>query len=214
MRHQPQLWLPGPWSSTVLDVSTEQERHLSKVLRLESGAAITYTDGRGSRGTATWTGAGVDRGPETTEQRPVREVVLAVVPPKARDRQRMIVEKLQELGVAELVWVSSEHAEGRPPKPERSEAWITAALEQSRGAWRMSMRTASIDDLVAPIVADGAASVEPPAYRDRTPVTIAIGPEGGWSDREMAGFVDGVRLAPTVLRTETAAIVAASRFLA
>jgi 16S rRNA (uracil1498-N3)-methyltransferase len=44
------------------------------------------------------------------------------------------------------------------------------------------------------------------------PVVIAIGPEGGFSDRDravlgLAGF-DGVRLGPRVLRTETAGLAA------
>lgn len=43
-------------------------------------------------------------------------------------------------------------------------------------------------------------------------VVLAIGPEGGWSARDLqvlgeAGF-DGLRLGPRVLRTETAGITA------
>lgn len=46
------------------------------------------------------------------------------------------------------------------------------------------------------------------------PILLAIGPEGGWSERDLAqlgaaGF-EGVRLGPRVLRTETAGVVALS----
>ena len=40
--------------------------------------------------------------------------------------------------------------------------------------------------------------------------SIAIGPEGGWSPRELANAGARVQLGPNVLRTETAALVAAT----
>ncbi|HWE69391.1 MAG TPA: RsmE family RNA methyltransferase, partial [Acidimicrobiales bacterium] len=48
---------------------------------------------------------------------------------------------------------------------------------------------------------------EPPSLH--RPV-IAIGPEGGWDPEELAGDLPTVGLGPTVLRAETAAIVAGS----
>ena len=39
---------------------------------------------------------------------------------------------------------------------------------------------------------------------------ILIGPEGGWSDRERAMVPAVVDLGPTVLRAETAAVVASA----
>jgi len=40
-------------------------------------------------------------------------------------------------------------------------------------------------------------------------VTIAVGPEGGWSPAELTEAADTVSLGPHVLRVETAAVVAA-----
>ncbi len=37
---------------------------------------------------------------------------------------------------------------------------------------------------------------------------VAVGPEGGWDDDELAGSAGTVGLGPTVLRAETAAVVA------
>jgi RsmE family RNA methyltransferase len=37
---------------------------------------------------------------------------------------------------------------------------------------------------------------------------IAVGPEGGWDDREVGRWGVGVGLGPTVLRAETAAVTA------
>ena len=42
---------------------------------------------------------------------------------------------------------------------------------------------------------------------------IAIGPEGGWSKSELANFKSLLRLTDNSLRTETAAITAASLML-
>jgi 16S rRNA (uracil1498-N3)-methyltransferase len=39
---------------------------------------------------------------------------------------------------------------------------------------------------------------------------VAIGPEGGWSDAELAAARDRVDLGPTILRTETAAVAASA----
>jgi RsmE family RNA methyltransferase len=41
-------------------------------------------------------------------------------------------------------------------------------------------------------------------------ITVAIGPEGGWSSAERACFASTVSLGPTVLRVETAVVVAAT----
>ena len=40
---------------------------------------------------------------------------------------------------------------------------------------------------------------------------VAIGPEGGWTDRELSLAGGSVDLGPTILRTETAAIAATTR---
>ena len=44
-----------------------------------------------------------------------------------------------------------------------------------------------------------------------TDTRIAVGPEGGWSEQELEAALDRVRLGSTVLRVETAAVVAGSR---
>jgi 16S rRNA (uracil1498-N3)-methyltransferase len=43
---------------------------------------------------------------------------------------------------------------------------------------------------------------------------VLVGPEGGWSEAELAYDLPAVGLGPHVLRTETAAIVAGTRLVA
>jgi RsmE family RNA methyltransferase len=44
---------------------------------------------------------------------------------------------------------------------------------------------------------------------DATDVGIAVGPEGGWSDKELEVAASRVTLGPGILRVETAAVAAA-----
>ncbi len=60
-----------------------------------------------------------------------------------------------------------------------------------------------------------------PAVGERSPIPpgatralgVVIGPEGGWSDEERGLFGHALRLGSTILRTETAALVGATRCL-
>jgi 16S rRNA (uracil1498-N3)-methyltransferase len=182
--------------------------HLTAVLRYPVGEPVTYTDGRGSAGVGTWTGTGVDRGEEHTVDDVAPELTIAVAPPRNRDRQRFIVEKLQELAVQRLVWTSSARTEGRPPASRKADAWAVGALEQSRGARLMAISVAPLDDLTTGLLADPGGVPARTVERTR-PLTMVVGPEGGLTDDERDRFHWRVALGSTILRTETAAIAAA-----
>lgn len=212
MRHQPHVYVPGPWPSDAIEVSQATRQHLEKVLRYGEGRPVTYTDGAGIVGAGRWVSGSIERGAESAVSRPSRAVTLVVAPPKPRDRQRFVVEKLQELGVASLAWVMTERSEARAPRPDRARAWAVGALEQSRGAWLMDLTQTELDELGSAIVADGGGTpISDIEWSD--PVIVVIGPEGGLSDKELEQFTLRASLGPTVLRTETAAVVAAARIL-
>jgi len=199
--------VPRPWSDEVLTPPSAAVRHLTGVLRLTPGRPVRYTDGAGTTGDGVWTGADIRRGAETVAGRP-GDVAIAVAPPKGSDRQRFVVEKLAELGVARLIWLSTRYGDARPPKGEKADAWAIGALEQSRGAWKMRIDgPVRLEDLPPDFLladADGA-----PLRRDAGPVTIAIGPAGGWHPDELVSPERTVSLGTSVLRTETAAVTAA-----
>lgn len=207
MAHTPHLYLPGPWDEATLALSDSQRHHLERVLRLPEGSPLSYTDGEGRVGEGRLTGGGLKRGQEAAIERPSR-VTVAVAPPRSRDRVRFLVEKLAELGVVRLLWVRTRHSEGRPPPPGKVQAWVTAALEQSRGAWAMDVGETTLEDLdpTLLVVADPAGEAAFPMGRS----TLLIGPEGGLDHGELPRDVPRVSLGPTVLRVETAALAGAA----
>ena len=206
VRHQPHLYLPNQWEGPDLQLSHGHARHLSRVLKMRHGDAVTYTDGRGNKGQGLLGDGRVVRGLERHVARP-STISIAVVPVKATERMRFMVEKLQELGVERLTWLTSDHGRAPAPKEAKASAWAIAALEQSRGAWRMEIDgPVGLGELDRAVLADGTgrADIDPS-------VTICIGPEGGWSESEIRSGRARVSLGSTVLRTETATIAAAVR---
>ena len=47
---------------------------------------------------------------------PPSDLIVVVAPPDHRGRARFMVEKLSEMGVAELLFLDTRHGRGRPPK--------------------------------------------------------------------------------------------------
>jgi len=213
MAHLPHLFLPGPWDEKGIRLNPEHESHLSKVLRRSPGSAVSYTDGAGRLGTGILEPGLVVRGREEIVERPFPTLCIAVAPPRSRDRVRFIVEKLAELGVDELCWISARFGQGDPPGLPKARAWAIAALEQSRGAWLMEVSgPMALDELTGMLVVTdltGSGAIPPGELR----YTVVVGPEGGFDEAEVPLDAVRIRLANRVLRTETAAIVGASAVL-
>lgn len=211
MGHTPHLYLPPPWPPTAVPLPPTAAHHLVKVLRLDPGASVTYTDGAGRQGEGRLLDGTVVRGPERSLPPPAIAITMAVAPPHDKDRLRFMIEKLAELEVRRITFLRTRFGAGRLPDLSKSIAWATGALEQSQGAWLMEVATvwtelASLDPANSWFAElDGAEHVEPlPAE-----ATIAIGPEGGWAPGEIPEKAQRLGLGRTVLRVETAAIVAA-----
>ena len=208
MGHVPHLYIPAPWQDTALSIDPAAVHHLRRALRRSDGDPVTYTDGVGALGDGHLEGDWIIRGSETTVPRPSRPVI-AVAAPSQKDRVRFLVEKVAELGTLDLWWIRTRFGEGRPPAPDKAQAWSRSALEQSRSAWLMQVGTAPVDfsDLPAGTVfADREGSEVSDLARASC---VAIGPEAGWSADEVPVTAPRVSLGPMVLRVETAAMAAA-----
>jgi 16S rRNA (uracil1498-N3)-methyltransferase len=206
----PHVVVGAPWNGDSLNLSIVQWKHLTKVLRLNQGDRISYTDGLGRLGKGTLGDRSVVRGDEQEVSRS-SELEVASAPPSNKDRQRFLVEKLAELGVARLLWLKTTRGKNRVASGAKVFSWVLSAVEQSRGAWLMETSSDLVgwSDLARPVViCHPGGDTEAPQAR-----TVVIGPEGGFSDEELPSDVVHWDLGPTILRVESAAIVAVARLM-
>ena len=211
MGHTPHLFLQQPWAASAVPIPANAAHHLTRVLRLDPGATVTYTDGVGNRGQGRLLDGTVIRGEEHSVSPPPVAITVAVAPPHDKDRLRFMIEKLAELEVRRVVFLKTRFGAGRLPDLFKSTAWVVGALEQSRGNWLMEIAPGwtEVEELEAPTLLF--AEHDGPEYHGQAPatVTVAIGPEGGWGPGEIPAGAARLGLGRTVLRVETAAIVAA-----
>lgn len=213
MGHHPHLYLPPPWTGDAIAISSNQTHHLSRVLRHTDGEVVSYTDGQGTLGRGHLVGEAVKRGSESRQDPPRVSLTLAVATPREKDRARFLVEKAAELEVRRLVWLTTAYGQTHPPPKPRAVSWAVAGLEQSRSAFLMSVAE-------EPLTLKSLPAVDPTLWvADQTggplplpapaEVTLAIGPEGGWSAEELEVSPVIVSLGRSILRVETAALVGA-----
>ncbi|HVL07432.1 MAG TPA: RsmE family RNA methyltransferase [Acidimicrobiales bacterium] len=193
-------------------MSAEDRHHLERVLRLRPGDEVTVSDGAGGRlrcrfGPALEPAADVERVP-----RPAPEVTVGLAVVKGQ-RPEWAVQKLTEIGVDRIVPLLCARSVVRWPPGEaggqlaRLRRVAREAAMQSRRVWLPVVAGVTpVGELAAE---PGAALAHPgagPPALDR-PVVL-VGPEGGWDDAELAAAPALVGLGPSVLRSETAALVA------
>jgi 16S rRNA (uracil1498-N3)-methyltransferase len=195
-------------------LSPGDAHHLFRVLRVAEGDVVSVTDGRGGwRLCRAVDGSLEATTPVTVEPPRSMPVTIGLAIPKL-DRPEWIVQKLTELGVDRIVWLHAERSVVR--WDDQRAAKHLARLERVAVEAVQQSRRVTVPVIDAPKAAlsflPGASAAEPGGRPDDGchPV-VAIGPEGGWSDRELAAAADRISLGPTVLRVETAALVAVAR---
>ena len=195
----------------------DDEHHLRRVLRLRPGEAVSVCDGRGGwRLCALGPSDVLDPlGAVIACPAPAPRLSVAFALPKA-DRPEWAVQKLTEIGVDRIILMTTARsivrwdAERAVRHLARLRSVARHAAMQSRRACVPSVEgPLSFDDVLASGEA-GLALAEPGGARgpglDRP--TLLVGPEGGWSPEELSAGLRLVTLGPTVLRSETAAVVA------
>lgn len=204
-------------------------RHLFRSRRLAQGASIRVVDGLGSTRSAVIhevksNFAILHLGDELPSWDPIVQVHLFVAPLRP-ERNAWLVEKATEIGVSRIQWLQTERTT-RPLRPrdfERLQRVARAALVQCGGARLPRLKeTCSLAEareiaVNCPTTIALDFSGESPHSLPKGPVALFVGPEGGWTDTEKNALARSVNclwsLGDRVLRTETAAIVSASRLL-
>jgi 16S rRNA (uracil1498-N3)-methyltransferase len=200
-----------------ITLDSDTEHHLTRVLRLRDGERVSISDGAGR-----WRLAAVTQAASSLGLEPVSAVVvtprahppltIATAIPKG-DRVEWLVQKAIEVGVDTVQFLHAERSAVRW-KAERASKQIDRlnriayeAARQSRRVWLPEVLSpvAALDVLPTSLVAEpGGRSV---ATAD---TFVSIGPEGGWSPNELETAADLVHLGASILRTETAVLVAAT----
>ncbi len=209
----------------------EESAHLVRVLRHRVGDEVAVIDGRGTLYHCVLELADA-RGAEVRIMReepgfgahPYR-LTMAVCPTKNIDRYEWFVEKATEIGVDVIAPVIGERSERRVVKTERLRRIALSATKQSlKAAIPQIAEPVSVRDLIVSAPADALKlicycfdDVERKQIQHLLPskeIIILIGPEGDFSPEEAAlarerGWIP-VSLGDSRLRTETAAVVAAT----
>ena len=206
-------------------------RHL-RVLRLAVGATLGLRDGAGlvGRGKLVRFAKGQAQVEiEHVESRVAPPDVHLMVPVADRERLLWLAEKAGEFACTSwrpVLWRRSRSVAPRGEGPAfqaKVRARMASALAQSQGAWlpqifpeanlERALLAAPPGDRIV-LDADGEPLIGSASARLTSPVIIAIGPEGGIEDDELAMVVAaGFRTAsigPNILRFETAGVAALS----
>lgn len=234
----PRFFCPVPAGHTgPLELPSAVAHHIERVLRLADGDRVTLFDGSGREFEAQLEKAGRTlRAQLGASSEPVRESPLQITLMQclaASDKMDWIVQKAVELGVTRIRPVASRRAVVRlagDRARRRVEHWQQIAVAACEQCGRN--RIPDILPLLSLPQAVGAASgqrlllhpeggvtLRQVGVQADAPISLLIGPEGGFDDEELTaarsnGFA-AVTLGPRVLRTETAgvAIVAALNLL-
>ncbi|RUL89538.1 RsmE family RNA methyltransferase [Tautonia sociabilis] len=224
------VYVPDPIVGPMVEVSGPEAHHLARVRRSVPGDRVELFDGRGNAVQGRIEAVGrstvsvVIEAPLPTRPVPSATVTLASAVPKG-ERFDWLIEKATELGVARLIPIRTARSvvDPRSSKLDRLRRLVVEASKQS-GRNRLMELGAPIDweDLIGqgPL---GVGLVAHPAGEPigrvgpAREVTVAIGPEGGFTDEEigraLASGWRAVGLGPTILRIETAGLAACAAIL-
>lgn len=211
-------------------LTEEESKHCVRVLRMDMGASLMLTDGRGNMYTAQVTDPNPKRctveivSTQTQYGKRPYSLTMAVAPTKNPDRYEWFLEKATEVGCDAFIPVECAHSERRVLKHERSEKVITSAVKQSLKAYHpvlepvttvkdVILRPFDGQKLIAHCREDiGQRVLIKDAVASNSNTLILIGPEGDFSREEIelaiANGFTAITLGDARLRTETAALAA------
>jgi len=233
-------WIADTWSQTTASLTGEQAEHLLRVLRATPGQIYDVVAGgflhRAEIVSVQQSSAGqpaeviftLHEELESDTALPLH-LLLAVF---KFDHMEWAIEKATELGVERVSPILARRTEKHLAQAatKRAERWRRIALESSKQA-----RRKTIPEIADPLQLASALERETANTRillseteqtvtltaalasslqdaSDTTISLAIGPEGGWTAEEMALFTKHewrhVTLGPRILRAETAAIAA------
>jgi 16S rRNA (uracil1498-N3)-methyltransferase len=230
-------WIADRWTENSATLLEEQAAHLARVLRAQVGQEFDIVAGHAvRRGVVEKVSSdavefSLHEEVEAGESLPLI-VGLSIV---RFERMEWAIEKLTELGVARIIPLTAQRSEKHlvQAATKRCERWRKISRESAQQSRRSQVPEISDPMSLTDCIAECRTSLrylfseeersrslwESLVSTDRnatasTKIYTAVGPEGGWTASELSGFAESgwqsVSLGKNILRTETAAIAAAS----
>ncbi|MDQ6722589.1 MAG: 16S rRNA (uracil(1498)-N(3))-methyltransferase [Candidatus Dormibacteraeota bacterium] len=196
----------------------DDARHLALSLRARVGEEIEVVDPAGMMLTLRLDRVSPDRveGAVVAERQhhpePEAQIVIAIahLPAPALE---LVLSRCTEAGAFSFHIVQADRSIARGAKLER---WRTICREAAMLAGRLAVPEVAgpspLDEVLAesnhPVMLSRTAALPLSEMIEPPNLTLLIGPEGGWSEREMARVSAKANLGPRNLRADTAALVA------
>lgn len=213
-----------------VEITGKEALHISKVLRHKTGDIILAADGEGARFEVEITeitkkSVNGKKLTTTCQAAQTKKKILALGTIKKRDRLEFAIEKGVELGASEICLFNADHSERTKLNRDRIETQIISAFKQCGRFWLPKLIILNSLDEVYTHYSD---SIFIMAHEEievnQIPMDLKsdqnillVGPEGGFSSREIAlnkemggAFVS---LGKNRLRAETAAVAFLSQYL-
>jgi 16S rRNA (uracil1498-N3)-methyltransferase len=214
------------YSEPLITIYGSEMAHISRVLRHKPGDVIHITNGSGTVFKVEIQNVLKDRmnvsilSEKVFPKPEFSQITIAMPLLKARDRMEFAIEKAVEIGVGKIILFQSDRTEKHKVKDNRIQGIIESAMKQSLQVYLPAFDISnSIDKILQQsgnhtvIVAhekedqDTIQSLE----LSNNPILLLIGPEGGFSDKEVGLFqqksANIVSLGSNRLRSETAGLV-------
>ena len=207
----------------------DESRHCIQVRRQTVGDIIHLLDGKGNTITAeilTAKAAALTFKICTTKhEKEKTQLALAVAPVKNTDRLEWMVEKCTELGVSDLYFVKTSRTERKIINLDRLQKIAIAAMKQCGRSYLLRindiqplptfLKNVNAEQKLVCLIPEQELKITPMHTTQST--IMLIGPEGDFDTAEVSAILNygyhAIALGNNRLRTETAAITAASIFM-
>ena len=209
----------------ILDEDTS--KHIS-VLRMQKGEQILLTDGKGKKAQANIIDDNrkkcmIEIFSVQNEEERKRSVAIGISLLKNTSRFEWFLEKATEIGVSEIIPLLCERTEKEKFRFDRMQQILISAMLQSQQCWLPVLHqptefkniiTQKNDrKFIAHCIDEEKTPLTNEQINQSTSVLILIGPEGDFTEKEIAVAIENIfqpiSLGGTRLRTETAGMFAA-----
>ncbi len=208
-------------------LDSNESTHCTRVMRARIGDSVYLTNGKG----CLFEGSVQSVDPQkcsiwitsaNCQEEKGWKVTIAIAPPKNMDRFEWFVEKATEIGIDEIIPVYCQHSERTKMRLDRLNKILVSAMKQSKNLFLPVIQEPMDFETFIRIPFEGQKFIAyvnesqdrllKNEYTQGQHATILIGPEGDFSENELKmasqQHYQPVSLGKSILRTETAAIVA------